>query len=432
MAGLLATRVLARHFTMVTLIERDCLSDRAEHRKGVPQGQHFHILLKRGERALTQLFPDLGTALVAGGATVVDIGADMQIYQFGGFKIRCPTGADLLFLSRPFLEWHVRSRVLSVGNVTTRQEHEVTGLVTTEDRARVTGVTLARADRARPLETLAADLVIDASGRGSQTPAWLEAFGYLKPPETTVTVDIGYTSRVYRRTPRDLPGTKAAYALPKPPGERRFGALFPMEGDRWIAELGGWLGEHAPAHEQGFLEFARSLPSPEIARALPRLEPLSDFAVHRFPANRRRHYERSDRFPERYLVVGDAMCSFNPVYGQGMTVSALEAQALDGCLSGPNGMDLRGLAPRFFAEAARAIDPAWLLTTSEDLRHPGAGGARPVTLRLLNWYTGCVFRAATRDAEVLRAFLEVMGLVRRPVSLLRPRIVARALAGGLR
>src|SRR5437867_3833827 len=150
MAGLLATRVLARHFGAVTLIERDRLPDGAEQRKGVPQGRHFHILLKRGEQALTQLFPDLGTALLQGGATVVDIGADMQIYQFGGFKIRCATGADLLFLSRTFLEWHVRSRVLSVGNVTTRQEHEVTGLVTTEDRTQVTGVTLARTDCVGP------------------------------------------------------------------------------------------------------------------------------------------------------------------------------------------------------------------------------------------------------------------------------------------
>ena len=140
MAGLLATRVLARHFAKVTLIERDRLPEGAEHRKGVPQGRHFHILLKRGERVLTQLFPDLGAAMLAGGATVVDIGADMQIHQFGGFKIRCTTGADLLFLSRPFLEWHVRSRVLSGRNVTTRQEYEVTGLVTTVARALAGGL----------------------------------------------------------------------------------------------------------------------------------------------------------------------------------------------------------------------------------------------------------------------------------------------------
>lgn len=422
MAGLLAAHVLARHFERVTLIERDHLPDGPEPRKGVPQGRHFHILLKRGAQALGELFPGLPHALEAGGATAVDIGADMQIYQFGGYKIRCATGAVLLFLSRPFLEWQVRTRVLRAPNIVLREQCAVVGLDATAAQDRITGVHVTGGDA-----PIAADLVVDASGRGSQSPVWLAALGYPQAAETTVSVDIGYTSRIYRRTPRDLDGSKAAYCLPKPPRERRHGALFPMEGDRWIAELGGWLGEEAPADERGFLEFARSLPAPEIGRALPRLEPLSDFAIHRFPADRWRHYERVGRFPEGVLVAGDAICSFNPVYGQGMTLAALEAQALDVCLAHGD----ENLAARFFRAAARAIAPAWLLTTSEDLRHPGATGARSFGLRVANWYTACVFRATMRDPVVLRAFLEVMGLVRSPASLLRPPVLARALARGL-
>ncbi len=267
MAGLLAAHVLARHFDRVTLIERDRFPAGPEPRNGVPQGRHFHILLKRGALALGELFPGLPHALEAGGATAVDIGADMQIYQFGGYKVRAATGAVLLFLSRPFLEWHVRTRVVTVPNVVVREQCAVIGLAASAGGDRITGVQIAGGEA-----PLAADLVVDASGRGSRSPVWLAALGYAKPAETTVTVDIGYTSRIYRRTPRDLDGSKAAYCLPKPPGERRHGALFPMEGDRWIAELGGWLGEEAPADERGFLEFARSLPAPEIGRAQPRLD----------------------------------------------------------------------------------------------------------------------------------------------------------------
>ena len=435
MAGLLAARVLSDHFEQVTLIERDRFPEGAEHRKGVPQGRHFHVLLKRGETALDRLFPDLGAALTEGGAPVVDIGADMRIYQFGDYKVRCSTEACLIFLSRPFLEWHVRRRVLSLKNVAACDEREVAGLVTNGDRTRVTGVMVRGAGRSGSPEgeRLEADLIVDATGRGSQSGAWLEALGYSRPPETTMTIDVHYTSRVYRRTPVDLPGAKAAYALPKPPHERRFGALFPMEGERWIATLGAWLGDHAPANEAGFLQFARSLPAPDIARALPRLEPLADFVVHHFPANRRRHYERLARFPDGYIVLGDAMCSFNPVYGQGMTVSALEAHVLDECLRERNGGDVRGLPRRFFGRAAKMLDPAWRLTTSEDLRHPGVAehGAAPPGTRVINWYTARIYEAAVHDAEVYRAFVQVLTMLRPPMSLFRPRLVFRTLTGAL-
>ena len=225
MAGLLAARVLSDHFDHVTVIERDRFPEGPEHRKGVPQGRHFHILLKRGEAALARFFPDLAPALTDGGAPVVDIGADMRIYQYGDYKVQCATEACLVFLSRPFLEWHVRQRVLSRKNVAALDQCDVGGLITNGDHTRVSGVTVQRSP-GRGQETLEADLVVDATGRGSQSAAWLEGLGYPRPPETTVTVDLSYTSRVYRRTPADLPGAKAAYALPKPPHEKRFGALF--------------------------------------------------------------------------------------------------------------------------------------------------------------------------------------------------------------
>ncbi len=429
MAGLLAARVLSDHFDHVTVIERDRFPEGPEHRKGVPQGRHFHILLKRGEAALARFFPDLAPALTDGGAPVVDIGADMRIYQYGDYKVQCATEACLVFLSRPFLEWHVRQRVLSRKNVAALDQCDVGGLITNGDHTRVSGVTVQRSP-GRGQETLEADLVVDATGRGSQSAAWLEGLGYPRPPETTVTVDLSYTSRVYRRTPADLPGAKAAYALPKPPHEKRFGALFPMEGQRWIATLGGWLGECAPAHEAGFLQFARGLPAPDIAAVLPRLEPLTDFVVHHFPANRWRHYERLARFPLGYLIVGDAMCSFNPVYGQGMTVSALEAQTLDDCLRERGDGDLSELSRNFFGRAAKAVAEAWLMTVTEDFRHPGVTGARPRGSGVMNWYTGRIYEAAVYDAYVYRSFLQVLTMLRPPASLLGPRLLLRVMSGG--
>ena len=433
MAGLLAARVLADHFEKVTLIERDRFPTAIENRKGVPQGRHFHVLLKKGEAVLSHLFPGLVAALTEGGATVIDIGAEMRGYQFGGYKVRCKTDANLLLQSRPFLEWHVRQRVLSLKNVEAIEQCDGTGLLTSSDHARVTGLTIQRRAETADKETLATDFLVDATGRGSQSPKWLEAAGYPKPDESLVTIDVRYTSRVYRRTSGDLPGYQAAYILPKPPFEKRFGALFPMEENRWIVTLGGWLGDHAPADEQGFLEFARNLPAPDIFNVLKNVEPLTDFDIYKFPSNRRRHYERVTQHLEGYIVLGDALCSFNPVYGQGMTVSALQAQALDECLreQQSRGDGLSGLPQRFFEKATKAIDPPWMLATCEDFRYPAVTGTKTLVTDLINWYSGKIHQASMHDPEVYRAFLNVLSLLRPPASLFEPRIVLRALIGSL-
>jgi 2-polyprenyl-6-methoxyphenol hydroxylase-like FAD-dependent oxidoreductase len=432
LAGLLAARVLSDHFARVTIVERDRLNDTSEARKGVPQGRHFHVLLKRGESIVRDLFPSSADALIAGGATVVDIGNDMRIFQFGSYKVRCPTDARLLFLTRPYLEREIRRRVLARSNVAVLDRQEISGLLTDDLRTRVTGVVVREAGGGAEREAtlLAGDLVIDASGRGSHTPAWLRALGYAPAPEESVTVNVGYTSRLYRRRPGDLPGMKAAYVLPRPPRERRFGALFPMEDDRWIATLGGWSGDHAPTDDVGFVRFAHSLPAPEIGALLPRLEPASDFAFHQFPANRWRHYEKHPRLPEGFLVLGDALCSFNPVYGQGITVAALEAVALLESLrrSAPDRLDDLGRA--YFSRAAKIVAPAWMLTITEDFRHEGVTGRKRKGASLLEWYIGRVYAATARDPVVYRAFLRVLLLLDPPARLLEPSLAFRIMLGG--
>jgi 2-polyprenyl-6-methoxyphenol hydroxylase-like FAD-dependent oxidoreductase len=432
MAGLLAARVLSDHLDRVTLVERDHLPDGPEPRHGVPQGRHAHALLARGERILARLFPGLTPALRDAGATLADIGADLRWHHFGGYKVQFPSGIVGPVCSRPLLECEVRRRVLALPNVSALQEHQAVGLLASEDRSRVTGVAiraLAGGDGERRLD---ADLVVDATGRGSRAPAWLAELGYPAPAESEVRIGVGYTSRVYRRTPGDVARAKMLLVWPTPPGEKRTGVLFPIEGERWLLTLGGWLGDHPPTDEAGFLAFARSLPVPDLARIIAPAEPLGDFVVHKLPSNLRHHYEQLDRVPAGYLVTGDAVCSFNPVYGQGMTVAALEAEALDACLREQSrGLHSPDLPRRFFQRAAQVVDVAWTLAVGEDFRYPDVTGPKPPATALLNWYIGQVHRATLRDRVVYRAFLEVMAMLRPPTRLFQPRIIARVLRAGV-
>jgi 2-polyprenyl-6-methoxyphenol hydroxylase-like FAD-dependent oxidoreductase len=431
MAGLLAARVLADFFDQVTLIERDALPKGAENRKGVPQGRHLHALLTRGEQILSRLFPGLPDELEQGGATRCDIPGDVLWYQYGGYKLRFESGITVLSMSRPFLEYAVRRRVLALENLRRIDQCEVRDLIATPDRSRVTGVKVQR--RESQEELIDADLVVDATGRGSHSPKWLEALGYSRPEETAVEVGVGYTTRIYRQRPGCLEGAKAVFTMPTPPRETRGGVLFPMEGDRWIVTLAGWLGDHAPAEEKGFLEFARSFAALDIHNVISRAEPITDFVTHKLPSNLRRHYEKMKRFPSGYLVTGDAICSFNPVYGQGMTVSAMEAEALEECLRiAIAGNSLDSIAPAFFRKAAKAVDHAWTMAVGEDLRYPQVEGPRPSGTNLINWYLEQVHRATLRDREISRVFFNIMTMTHSPSEIFKPAAMVRVLRGRLR
>jgi 2-polyprenyl-6-methoxyphenol hydroxylase-like FAD-dependent oxidoreductase len=434
LAGLLAARVLATRFDEVLLVERDDLapdaSDVAAARKGVPQGRHVHNLLPRGGQTLERLFPGITREMEAAGAIPVDVGADLRWFHFGGYKRRFRTGLQGMAQSRPWLEGHVRRRCLALGNLRLRQGWEVRGLLASHDRSAIVGVELRPLHGGLP-ERVDADLVVDASGRGSQAGQWLEALGYARPPASVVRVDVRYTSRLYRRRAGDPGGDGAKLLLvyARPPAGRRVGAAFPIEGDRWIVTQGGWLGEQAPADEAGFLAYARSLPAPDLYDLLREAEPVSGFAVHRFPANQWHHYERLRRFPLGFLVLGDALCSFNPIYGQGMTVAALEAEALDGTMAAleAEGRGLEVLPHAFFGAAARTIRAPWRLAVGEDFRFSSVAGPKPSGTRLFNWYAGKVYQAANADQEVCRAFLRMTNLTSPPWTLLRPGIARRVI-----
>jgi 2-polyprenyl-6-methoxyphenol hydroxylase-like FAD-dependent oxidoreductase len=426
LAGLLAARVLSDYFDHVTIVERDVLPSEAAPRKGVPQARHAHALLARGFEACKRWFPGIEAGLVQGGAVMFDLGAETHWWHHDGYKVRYQSGLIGPAMSRPLLEEVVRRRVLARTGVSVLDGMEASTLRMDGDRARVSGVMLQSRRDDDPAVALETDLVVDATGRGSQTPRWLRASGYPAPPEVSVTMHAGYSSRLYRRTATDLPDAKLAFCLPTPPHQKRMGALFPIEGDRWIVSLGGWHHDHAPADERGFLEFARGLPIPHIYRVISRAEPVSGFFVHKFPSNLRRRYEALESVPEGLIVIGDAMCSFNPIFGQGMTVAALQAEALEACLQAAiAGRRWAGLPKRYYARAAKAIDNPWRLAAGADFEYPETIGTKAFGTDLINRYTAAVHRAARRDPVVCHAFYEVMNLLRRPTALFRPRILRR-------
>ena len=423
MAGLLAARALSDHFAGVTLFEADRFPTEVDNRKGVPQGQHAHGLLASGFEVMESFYPGLTGELVGQGATLGDTTKDVIWCLGGSYKHRFVSGMNGVTMSRPLLETTIRRRTIALPSVQVRDGVRVVSLMAADGR--VTGVNVEAEGGA---EAVAADLVLDATGRGSRAPAWLESLGYSRPAEETVEVGVGYTTRVFLRRPQDFGGASGMICGIDPPDRTRFGVALRMEGERWIVTLGGFLGDHTPAENDAFLAFAASLPAPDIHEVLRDAAPLSDFATHKFPSNRRRRYERLHRFPEGYLVLGDGLCSFNPIYGQGMSVAACEARALRTCLDGPDVSDTRPLWRRFFDRATSVVDIAWDLASSADLAVDGVAGQRPPGFRLVNRYMERLQNVAAHDEDVCRAFFNVTNLLATPGSLFAPRIAWKVLS----
>ncbi len=431
MGGLLAARALADFFEQVTLIERDAFPPIGEHRKGVPQGRHVHVLHLRGAEILEGLFPGLIADLVAQGVPLINRPEQELIwFDGGGYHARFTLEdgrLGVLGVSRPLLEGYVRQRVLALPNVRAIERCDALGLVPSEQRSRVRGVRLLRQAEGSAEEVLDADLVVDASGRGSRAVKWLEELGYAPPEEDQVTVNFGYSTRLYRRRPEHLDGAKAV-VITGSTALKRGGVMLAQEGERWIVSLGGFVSDHPPLDEEGFTAYARSLAAPDIYNLIKEAEPLSEAIPYRFKASLRRRYERLPRFPEGFLVFGDAICSFNPIYGQGMSVAAMEALDLQQTLR--QGMD--GLWRRFFRRAAKSIDIPWQIVVSGDLRFPEVEGKRTPAIRLINAYMERLHRAAHGDPVIARAFNDVAGLLAPPQSLMRPGIMWRVLRENLR
>lgn len=422
MAGLLAARVLADAYTEVVVIDRDRLIGVTTARRGVPQGRHVHGLLARGQQILEELFPGFTERAIDSGMPTGDLG-EVRWY-FNGKRLRpAVTGLTCVSADRPVLENLVRTGVTERANVRFMEEYDILEPTTTPDRASVTGLRVRRGQD-EPVE-LTADLVVDATGRGSRTPAWLEEFGYARPEEEKVRIDLSYTTRHYRIPDEMIMDGDLSINPVSSPSHPR-GAFFPRVGDgRSILSLTGVLGDAAPTDPEGFTDWVRTLPVPDIYEVIRDAEPLDDAVTFRYPASVRRHYERLDRFPDRFLVLGDAACSFNPVYGQGMTVAAMEALVLREHLG-------RGVPQPllFLKDIAEMVDAPWQISAGGDLAYPEVEGPRPPMVEMMNAYMALLQSAATRDAEVTRTFMRVVGLVAPITDLMSPDMIYRVLKNG--
>lgn len=420
--GLLAARVLAETYRTVTLLERDALPAGAEHRKAIAHGRHAHGLLGQGRMALEELFPGLTATLHAQGALCGDLTGDVLWHVNGGAHLRFASGIEGLLVSRPALEAEIRRRVLALPNVIVETGIEVRGLIAADDGARVIGVRCARRGQPDHETGRHAELVVDASGRGSRLPQWLRAIRGEAPREDRVKADLQYVTREYRRRPGDVDGLRAV-VTPAAQTQKRSAVLLAMEGDRWILTLTGRALDVPPTDEDGMRAFARSLPIPHFAEILEGAAPLTAPLVYGFPFSQRRRYERMQRFPLGLLAFGDSICSFNPVFGQGMTVAAVEAGALRIALRGDRGE----LARDFFARAARIVDIAWAVVTGADARLHDIREYNGAFNRFIQAYLDRVHVAARRDRAVCLAFHRVANLMAAPPSLLHPKLALRVL-----
>ncbi len=420
MAGLLAARVLTDHFAHVTIVERDTLPVAAGQRRGVPQGQHTHGLLASGRRTLDRLFPGFSAELAGSGAIPGDMLRDVRWFFEGAPLARPASDMQGLMATRPFLEAGVRARVRQLPNVTVRDACQVAGLITIEAHAQVTGIRLLTG------EALEADLVVDATGRGSRTPQWLQALGYDAPAEERIEIGLGYTTRFFRRVATHMNGDLGMVAPPTPDGKRG-GVMVAQEGQRWTVTLISHFVEPAPLDLPGFVAYAALLPSPAIHEVVRVAEPIGEGVTSRFPASVRRRYERLTRFPERFVVVGDGICSFNPIYGQGMSVAALEALALGEVLA----QGTLSVGHRFFAKAAPIIDTPWTTAVGSDLRMPETVGPRNLGVTLINGYIARLHKAAHTDATLATTFMRVANLLAPPSDVLKPSTVGRVVIGTL-
>src|SRR5262245_12489327 len=429
MAGLTAARAVADYFDRVLVLERDTLPVQPADRAGVPQGRHVHSLLAGGQRALGELFPGFSQDLDEIGAVPLRVGLDVRMERPGydPFPQR-DLGFRSYAMSRSAVEFAVRQRLRGCTNVVLEQQCRAVELVSRPAGDRVTGVRSVTASGQGDI--LDADLVVDASGRGNLTLNLLQSLGWPRPEETTIGVDLAYATGIFR-VPDDAPtGWKGVFTFPNPLESSTRGALLlPLEGARWIVTVGGRYGDDPPGDPDGFMTFARSLRTQTIYNAIRHAPRLGDIARYRFPESVYRHYERLDRFPPGLLPVGDAVCRFNPVYGQGMSVAAQEAVAVNRLLGELAGEadPLAQLAPAFFAKAAALIEAPWAGAAIPDFVHPATRGRRPDNFEAFIKFGTALAKLASCDPEVHRLTAEVQNLLRPRSAYQDPALVQRVL-----
>ncbi|MFD4406617.1 NAD(P)/FAD-dependent oxidoreductase [Nocardia sp. NPDC058499] len=439
LVGTLTAWALRGLASRVIVVERDHYPEAPQFRPGVPQARHAHLVLEAGHRTLEALLPGIGDQLRAAGATTVAMSRDLRWLSSAGWMADHDSRLGFLSCTRPVLDHVVRTRVhaeigsrrvddVDVGVLDGTEVQfwpgcEVVGLLGTPHQLR--GVRVRRRGERQQESLISAEWVIDASGRSTRVPRWLDRLGCAQTPTSQINPQVAYQSRIVTRPQTDL-GFRAVYLQTRAPDSPFTAALLPVEQSRWLVSV-GVMNSGAGVGEQGFDAIVSQLRDPIVAEVLARTEPVSDVWGFRPGASVRRRYER--RAPEGLVAIGDAACTFNPVYGQGCTVAILGAAALREAVLQQGGISEKAARSARHRIAAVAA-PAWMISASEDLRFPATtGGAAGAFTRTQHHYLDRVLAASTTDTRVTAAFHEVMSLVASPTALFRPQILSRVLRG---
>jgi 2-polyprenyl-6-methoxyphenol hydroxylase-like FAD-dependent oxidoreductase len=418
LAGLLAAAAISPAVGHVVILEKGAIPGEPAARTGVPQGHHAHGLLSGAIDALDALLPGLVKALADSGCPTGDNLEDAA-WIFGGKRLaRGPSGVRGMTLARPILEHAVRRRVLALPNVEMRTEMRVTGLSLDGDV--VTGV---RCSKGASTFTEPASLAIDATGRTSRASDWLADAGFPRPPTDEVALDTHYVTRLYTRTPSQR--EDIAVLVVSSPECPRGGIALALDERTWIISQYALGGARPPPSPAAFAAFARTLPSRRLAELLEESEPIGEHHTLRFPSSIRRRFEDLSRMPRGLIVMGDALSSFNPTFGQGITVAALEARALSDLAPG---RAIPGFEAEFQRRAARIVDVAWNASVGRTFLYDGVRGKPSLAMRLGNAYLPRVVAAAHRDPEIAALFMRTLHFVAPPSSLFAPRVLWRVLA----
>lgn len=419
-AGKLAAKALSNAFKEVIIIEAGERWNGKSSRKRVPQSNHPHVLLKGGEKAIEELFPNITNELIEAGSVVHNFTRDLKWHQFGLWKQPFTGEVHMIQQSRFLLEWHIQKRIDQVSNITIKYETVIEGLLIDGKCNKVCGV------KAKCLETgtqeeIQADIVVDASGFGSKSIAWLREYN-IEVQEEKARIDLFYTTRMFKLKENeklDYCNTLMSPSFPDNP----YGVLIQtIEDNRYFVTFSGYANEKAPQTDGEFYNFAENLSISNVTDFLNKAEAISHIKTYKIPYQVRRRFDLVDNLPERLLIVGDAHCRFDPVFGQGVSVAAMEAHQLQVLLQRKQKLD-KAFTQQFYKETAHIIQTPWEMTTTEISRHPQLKRELTIKQKFQLWYTKQIYQLSAIDSDVYIRLVRVMNLIRSPLHLFHPKVL---------
>ncbi|PHD47350.1 glutamate synthase [Bacillus toyonensis] len=424
MAGKFAAKALSTSFKEVIILEVGDKWDGKASRKRVPQSDHPHVLLKGGEKAIEELFPTITNELIKAGSIINNFTRDLKWHQFGLWKQPFIGEIHMIQQSRPLLEWHIQKRIDQISNITITYKTLVNGLLVDGKLNKVCGVKVKYLETGMQ-EEVHADIVIDASGFGSKSMEWLREYE-IEVQEEKVRIDLFYATKMFQLKENEELDCCNMLMSPSFP-ENPYGVLIQtIEDNRYFVTFSGYANEKAPQTDDEFYDFAENLSISNVTDFLNKAEGITDIKTYKIPYQVRRRFDLVNNVPEGLLVVGDAQCRFDPVFGQGVSVAAMEAHQLQLLLQSRKQLD-KTFTQQFYKKTTDIIEIPWDMTTTEISRHPQLKRELTTKQKFQLWYTKQIYRLSASDSDVYIRLVRVMNLIRSPFHLFHPKVLLAVL-----